>query len=346
MKKLILSIVIGLGIFHSTTAQKKFQINAVAFYNLENLFDAEDDPENWGDDEFTPAGSMRYTEAIYQKKLQNMARVLSEIATDKIPEGPALIGVAEIENEKVLRDLVKQPKLKDRGWRIVHFESNDYRGIDVGLLYNPKYFKVIDARSLPVDLTKNGKKETTRDILYVTGIMSGDTVAVFVNHWPSRRGGEAASAWKRMKAASICKAVIDAKVKQDPNFKAIVMGDLNDDPTSPSVARTLGATDNKAKLRPGGLYNPWTAFHKKGLGTLGYGDSWNLFDQIIISQAFLNKNAGGWQFYRAEIFNPSYLKSNFGRFKGYPHRSFSNGNWIDGYSDHFPTYIYLVKEEE
>lgn len=346
MKKIIPALIIALGIFERTSAQKRFQINAVAFYNLENLFDAEDDPSNRGDDEFTPSGRMRYTEAIYQKKLQNMARVLSEIATDKIPEGPALIGVAEIENERVLSDLVKRPELKDRGWRIVHFESNDHRGIDVGLLYNPKYFKVIDARSLPVVLTANGKKETTRDILCVTGIMSGDTIAVFVNHWPSRRGGEAASKWKRMEAASVCRSAVDAKLKQNPNYKVIIMGDLNDDPTSTSVARILGATDNKARLKPGGLYNPWIAFHKKGLGTLGYGDSWNLFDQIIVSQAFLNKNVGGWQFYRADIFNPPYLKTNFGKFKGYPHRSFSNSTWIDGYSDHFPTYIYLIKAEE
>ncbi len=345
MKKIILSLFIGLGIHQAAMAQQKnYQINAVAFYNLENLFDTEDDPNNWGDDEFLPNGKMRYTEAIYQKKLQNLAKVLSEIATDKIPDGPAFIGVAEIENEKVLQDLVKQPKLKDRAWRVVHFESNDYRGIDVGLLYNPKYFKVIDAQSLPVDLSVDGKKETTRDILYVTGILGGDTVAVFVNHWPSRRGGEAASAWKRMKAASICKEIINAKVKENPNYKAIIMGDLNDDPVSPSVANTLGASDNKAKLKPGGLYNPWTAFYKKGIGTLGYGDSWNLFDQIIISQAFLNKNVGGWQYFKAEIFNPNYLKSNFGRYKGYPHRSFSNDSWIDGYSDHFPTYIYLIKE--
>ncbi|OJV55232.1 MAG: hypothetical protein BGO31_20035 [Bacteroidetes bacterium 43-16] len=344
MKKLFITAVLGLSTLHYSWAQKKeYQINAVAFYNLENLFDPADDPEK-NDEEFTPGGSMGYTDAVYRKKLQNLARVLSEIATEKVPDGPALVGVAEIENEKVLQDLVNQPKLKDRKWKIVHFESPDFRGVDVGMLYNPKYFKVLDAESINVDISENGRKEYTRDILHVTGLLGSDTVAVFVNHWPSRRGGEAASAWKRVKAAGICKEIIAKKVKENPNYKVILMGDLNDDPVSPSVAQTLGAIGDKEKLKPGGLFNPWLTFYKKGIGTLGYGDSWNLFDQIIISQGFLNKNAGGWQFYKAEIFKPNYLISNFGRYKGYPHRSFSNNTWIDGYSDHFPTYIYLIKE--
>lgn len=343
MRKLILSAILGASTLSTIWAQKKeYQISAVAFYNLENLFDPADDPKKF-DEEFTPTGANAYTEAVYEKKLQNMARVLSEIATDKIPEGPSIIGISEIENEKVVQDLIRQPKLKDRGWKIVHFESPDVRGVDVGMIYNPKHFKVLDAQSLFVDIQVNEKREYTRDILYVTGTLFGDTVSVFVNHWPSRRGGEAASAWKRIKAASVAKSIIDEKIKANPNYKIILMGDLNDDPISPSVAKTLGALGDKDKVKKGGLFNPWMTFYKKGLGTLGYGDSWNLFDQIIISQGFLNKNVGGLQFYKAEIFKPNYLLSNFGRFKGYPHRSFSNNSWIDGYSDHLPTYIYLIK---
>src|SRR5690606_10502367 len=344
MKKTILFLLISFGIQTVATAQKNYQITAVAFYNLENLFDADDDHNNKGDDEFTPNGPMRYTEEIYKKKLLNLSRVLSELATDKIPDGPALVGVSEVENERVLRDLLQQPALKERGWRIVHFESNDYRGIDVAMLYNPKYFKVLSANSVSVDISKDGKRESTRDMLHVTGILSGDTVSVFVNHWPSRRGGEAASAWKRIKAATVCKDIIDSVRKQNPRYKAIVMGDLNDDPINVSVVKGLNAQENKAKLKPDNMYNPWMTFYKKGIGTLGYGDSWNLFDQILLTPTFLNKNVGCWQFYKAEIFSPQYLKSQFGRFKGYPHRSFSNGQWIDGYSDHFPTIVYLIRE--
>ena len=325
-------------------AQKKdYQINAVAFYNLENLFDTEDDPKKF-DEEFTPNGANHYTEEVYQKKLHNMATVLSQLATEKTPEGPALIGVAEIENDKVLKDLIAEPELKSRNWRIVHFESPDTRGIDVGLLYNPKYFKVLSAKALPVDITENGKREYTRDVLYVTGKLGDDTFHVFVNHWPSRRGGESATVWKRAKAAQVSKNVINELVKTNPNAKCIVMGDLNDDPIDPSVAKTLGAVGDKDKVRPGGLFNPWMEYYKNGIGTLGYNDSWNLFDQIIISYGFVKPQANSWKFYKAEIFNRKFLKSQFGQYKGYPHRSFSGTTWIDGYSDHFPTIIYLVKE--
>jgi len=325
-------------------AQKKtYQISAVAFYNLENLFDTEDDPKKF-DEEFTPTGAYHYTEEIYHKKLHNMATVLSQLAMEKNPDGPAFIGVAEIENDKVLRDLVAQPELKSRNLRIVHFESPDSRGIDVGMLYNPKYFKVLNAKALPVDIEENGKKEYTRDVLYVTGKLGDDTFHVFVNHWPSRRGGEAATVWKRAKAAQVSKDVINSIAATNPDAKFIIMGDLNDDPVDPSVAKTLGATGDKSKVKPGGLFNPWVDYYQRGIGTLGYNDSWNLFDQIIISYGFIKPQASKWRYYQAEIFNRKFLKTQFGQYKGYPHRSFSDNNWIDGYSDHFPTIIYLVKD--
>jgi hypothetical protein len=325
-----------------SSQQKQYEINAVAFYNLENLFDTENDPTK-NDDDFTPSGAYNYTEEIYKKKLHNLAFVLSQLATDKIPDGPAIIGVSEVENEKVLLDLVAQPELKNRNLRVIHFDSPDYRGIDVGMLYNPKYFKVLAAKALPVEISENGRKEATRDVLYVTGKLGEDTVHVFVNHWPSRRGGEAATVWKRAKAAAVSKTVIDSLMKINPNTKAIIMGDLNDDPIDPSVAKTLGAVD-KEKVKPGGLFNPWITFYKNGVGTLGYNDSWNLFDQIILSAGFANTKAKGWQYYKAEIFNRKFLKNQFGQYKGYPHRSFVGSTWQDGYSDHFPTIIYLTKE--
>lgn len=333
-----------LAINNTVFSQKKeYNINAIAFYNLENLFDPADDPKKF-DEEFTPNGANHYTEEIYKKKLHNMAFVLSQLATEKIPDGPALIGVAEVENEKVLVDLVAQPELKDRKWRIVHFESPDVRGIDVGMLYNPKYFKVLNAKALPVEIIENGKPEYTRDVLYVMGRLNTDTIHVFVNHWPSRRGGEAATVWKRAKAAEVSKKIIDSLVAINPDAKVIVMGDLNDDPVDPSVAKTLGAKGDKSKVQPGGLFNPWYDFYKKGIGTLGYNDSWNLFDQIIISYGFVNPQAAKWKYYKAEIFDRKFMRSQFGQYKGYPHRSFSGSTWIDGYSDHFPTIIYLSQE--
>ncbi len=319
----IITITLLVVSFNKIHAQKKeLQINAVAFYNLENLFDTIDDPHKF-DEDFTPTGSYHYTSEIYERKLHNMATVLSQLAVEKTPEGPAFIGVSEIENETVLQDLIHQPELNARKLRIVHFESPDNRGIDVALLYNPKYFRVIDAKALPVEIVENGKREYTRDVLYVLDKLGDDTFHVFVNHWPSRRGGEAATVWKRAKAASVSKAIIDSIVAINPNAKAIVMGDLNDDPVDPSVAKTLGAVAEKSDVKPGGLYNPWINFYKKGIGTLGYNDSWDLFDQIILSYGFVKPDANNWRFYKAEVFNRNFLKNSFGKYKGYPHRSFS-----------------------
>jgi len=342
-RHLLLLTVSALAGSGSFAQKKEYQISAVAFYNLENLFDPADDPKKF-DEEFTPNGANHYTEDIYRKKLHNMATVLSQLATEKTPDGPALIGVAEVENEKVLRDLVAEPELRSRNLRIVHFESPDTRGIDVGMLYNPRYFRVLTARALPVDIVENGKKEYTRDVLYVTGKLGDDTIHVIVNHWPSRRGGEAATVWKRAKAAGVSRKIIDELTRSNPDAKCIVMGDLNDDPVDPSITKTLGATGDKNDVKPGGLFNPWTEYYRKGIGTLGYNDSWNLFDQIILSYGFVHPQAKKWKFYRAEIFNRKFLKSQFGQYKGYPHRSFSGTTWIDGYSDHFPTIVYLVKE--
>jgi len=346
IKKLFLAllILVCLSISAFSFAQKKeYQIHAFAFYNLENLFHPSNDPNKF-DDDFTPTGSYRYTEAIYQKKLHNMAYALSQIAIDKIPGGPALIGVAEVENEQVLQDLIAQPELEKRKLRIVHFDSPDSRGIDVALLYQPQYFKVFHAKALPVPLIENGRKIRTRDVLYIMGKLGNDTIHVLVNHWPSRFGGEEVSSWKREKAAAVNREVIDSLVNLNPNVKIIVMGDLNDDPNNASITRTLGAVGTISKLKSGGLYNPWMSFHKKGLGTLAYKDNWNLFDQIIVSYGFIKAKSDGWKYQSAEIFNKKFLLTQFGKFKGYPHRSYSGTKWIDGYSDHLPAIIYLIKK--
>lgn len=324
------------------TATKEHAVTAIAFYNLENLYDPENDPYT-ADEEFTPAGANHYTEKVYRAKLHNMAFALSQLATDQTTDGPALIGLAEIENEKVLRDLVAEPELKNRKLKIVHFDSPDNRGIDVALLYNPEYFEVIRAKALPVNITGNGRIEHTRDVLYVTGKLGGDTIHVFVNHWPSRREGKKASAWKRSIAAAVSKKVINELTAKNKNAKCIVMGDLNDDPADESVADILGAEGDKEKVLPGGLFNPWMTLYKKGIGSLAYQRNWNLFDQIIVSYGFIHANTGKWKFYKAEVFNRDFLKNAFGRHKGYPYRSFSGNRWIKGYSDHFPTILYLTK---
>jgi hypothetical protein len=330
----------------TASAQKTFshyQVCAVAFYNFENLFDTLNDPYKF-DDDFTPSGDYHYSSQIYQAKLHNLATVLQQLGTDVTPDGPAIVGTAEVENDQVLQDLVKQPELRDRNYRFVHFESPDSRGIDVAMLYNPKYFIVLRAEALRTDISQSGEKGgRTRDVLHVTGILAGDTTHVFVNHWPSRRGGEAGSAPLRAIAAGVSKRVIDSLMLLNKATRVLVMGDLNDDPTSPSVVKVLGAKGNKEKITDGALYNPWSAFLAKGIGTLAYNDSWNLFDQIMLSSGWLKPDGKHWRYYKAEIFNRDFLREKFGLYKGYPHRSFDGTNWINGYSDHFPVLVYLIK---
>lgn len=324
--------------------QKQYKTTVVAFYNLENLFDTINDP-NKNDEDFLPTGANRNNTYVYTDKLGKLSTVLSEIGTDITPDGFALLGVAEVENRKVLEDLTAQPKLSERKLRIVHYESPDERGIDVALLYNPKCFRVKSSQSLFVALQgSNGKPYFTRDILWVTGELNAERVHVFVNHWPSRRGGEEASAPSRAAAAAVCKHVIDSLTVLNPSEKIIVMGDLNDDPTSPSVTQVLGAKSKKEDVPPGGMYNPWVDFTDKGIGTLAYNDSWNLFDQILFSYGFLNQNQTGYFFHQAHIFTRQYMITQTGKYKGYPKRTYSGSRYIGGYSDHFPTYTVLLKQ--
>jgi hypothetical protein len=315
----------------------------ITFYNLENLFDTINDPKI-NDEDFLPNGAYAYTTAVYQKKLNNLSDVLSKLGTDKNIDGFAVCGVAEIENENVLQDLVKQPKLINRNLKIVHFNSPDARGIDVGLLYNPKYFKLLGAQALPVNLPDDGSgsgKERTRDVLWVTGKLNGELTHFFVNHWPSRRGGEAASAPKRNFAAAVGKKIMDSLTSENADVKFITMGDLNDDPNNESIAKIYNAKAKTKDVTKGAMYNPFLDFYNDGVGTHAYQDAWGLFDQIILSRGFINKKAEGARFEKAEVFNRSFLTEKFGQYRGYPKRAFSGNLWNDGYSDHYPTIVYL-----
>jgi hypothetical protein len=344
MKKRSFLLILLLAIpFTVSSQERQYRIASIGFYNLENLFDTLDGPNN--DAEFLPNGANQYTGAVYLDKLGKLSEVLSQIATDKTPDGLAVIGVAEVENRSVLEALVKEPKLAKRNYDIVHYDSPDERGVDVAMLYNPKYFKPEFSEPLFVELYDADKKPRyTRDVLYVKGKFDGEPLHIMVGHWPSRRGGEEASAPARAKAASVCKHKADSIFKTDPNAKIIIMGDLNDDPVSPSVAVVLGAKCDKKRVKPKMLFNPWCGYYQKGIGTLAYNDAWNLFDQIIISQAWLDQKQKGYFFKDALIFRKPWMEQKSGRYKGYPLRTYDFSKYIGGYSDHFPTYIILLKE--
>lgn len=324
--------------------KKAFKIHTVAFYNLENLFDPFDDPNKF--DEASPIMELKTNrEEVYQKKVRNMARVLADIGKEGTQNSPAIIGVCEVENREVLEALVNDTLLRDKNYGIVHYESPDARGIDVALLYQKKLFTPISTSSheLIIYDEQSSKRTYTRDQLLVSGELEGDLIHIIVNHWPSRSGGEAKSRSKRVAAAKLSKQLVDSLQVINPYAKVILMGDLNDDPSNESIKKVLKAEKNKDKVGLKGIYNPYETFFKSGMGTTAYRDAWSLFDQILFTKPLLESDYSSFRFYKAGIYNKNYLIEKVGAYKGYPKRSWTYAGYNDGFSDHFPVYIYLVK---
>ncbi len=333
--------------FLNVTAQekKRFKIHTIAFYNLENLFDTINDTTKF--DERSPIMEMKANRAeVYKKKVHNMARVIADIGSDVTHNTPAIIGVSEIENREVLEDVVNDPFLLQKDYGIVHFHSPDVRGIDVGLLYQKSLFTPIYTSSHELkiynDLTR--KRIYTRDQLLVSGKLEGEMIHIIVGHWPSRSGGEARSRPKRIAAAKLTKRIMDSLQSKDPYAKIFTMGDFNDDPTNTSIKDILKAKKDRKDVGLKGIYNPMEAMAKKGLGSNAYRDAWSLFDQILITKPLLEKDYSSFRFYKAGIFGKNYLINKKGRWKGYPFRSFADGGFTNGFSDHFPVYVYVIKE--
>ena len=355
---ILLSSLVNKGI----SQEKKFELHTIAFYNVENLFDTINDP-NINDEEYLPGKG--WTNKNYRKKLDNLSRVLVEIGTsNQQKNSPTIIGVCEVENRRVLEDLVKQPRLIDKNYKIVHFDSPDKRGIDTGFLYDPKHFNPTSYVNVPLyvfqDENKNTKKEKTedtddtgevdkksrriytRDQLLVTGYLDGEEVSFIVNHWPSRSGGEKKSSPYREAAGALNRRIIDSLFKINPNAKVITMGDLNDGPYNKSVKKEIGAVAKKEDLKQFGVFNPMEEMSNNGIGSLAYRDSWDLFDQIMLSEPLINKDYSSWTFWKAGVYNKDFLIQKEGQYKGYPLR---NSNGVPGFSDHFPVYVYLIREQ-
>jgi len=319
---------------HEMPGKKKL---AVAFYNCENFFDTIPNPAKY-DTEFTPQGKYHYTRQIYEQKLHNIATVLQSMDDGR---GPAIAGLAEVENNTVLNQLISQPEIKKHNYKYVWIEGPDPRGINVALIYDPGLFRVIYSEPIHIDLNGQKGKTITRDILHVCGILLSDTLSVFVNHWPSRMGGESESNPKRVIAAWIEKETIEGLVRNKPNDKILLMGDFNDNPDDSSIAYILDAGDKTNEVKTSDLYNPFKVFYSFGNGTEFYDHKWNLFDQIILSGNFLKDTCKGLHFENAEIYKPDFLIDHSKGHEGEPHRSFIGAHWINGFSDHFPVIVYL-----
>ena len=347
MRNYILGLLLAI-ISLNTVAQEKrnFKIHTIAFYNVENLFDTINDINK--NDEASPIMEIKFNRSeIYKKKVKNMASVIADIGSDLVNKSPSIVGLSEVENRNVIEDLLNNKHLLNKNYDIVHYDSPDERGIDVGLIYNKDVFKVNSTKSHELIIYDNNssKRNYTRDQLVVSGLLDNELIHVIVNHWPSRSGGEERSRAGRMAAAELNKKIIDSLQNKYKNAKIITMGDFNDDPHDDSMKKILNAKKYIEDVKTNGIYNPMEVIlSDQGIGSNAYRDVWQLFDQILVTEPFLNKKYDSYQFYKAGIFNKSYLINKAGRYKGYPFRSFSWGSFTGGYSDHLPPYIYLIKE--
>ena len=312
----------------------------VIFYNTENLFDTVDDPAT-ADDAFTPSGAKAWTRERYEKKLEDLARVIAGV----VPKGhPAIIGLAEVENRQVLEDLVHTGKLKKADYGIVHEDSPDRRGIDVALLYDPAMFRYLSHRAIRISFPRDTGK--VRDILYVKGRADGEMLHIFVNHWKSRHGGIRATEQMRVYTAVVLRRAVDSILNFEPQAKILIMGDLNDEPTNMSVMQILMAANKRKNIGPRDLYNLMYDLHNlHDTGTYSYKGTWLMLDQIILSYPFLSDRSGWHTGYTGgHIFSQEgmlYENPKAGRLV--PNRTYGGKNYFGGISDHLPVYCTFEK---
>lgn len=340
----------------SASAQKTQQNYVIGFYNLENLFDIYDDPVK-NDSEFLPEGKNKWTQAKYEKKLHNMAKVIRSMA-DNNKRWHTILGISEIENRLVIEDLVSQPEIADANYQIVHYDSPDRRGVDVALLYKPDQFTYLDSESIPFDFNSDidfSDTDTsyfkTRDILMVHGLIAGEHFAFYVAHLPSRIGGKGGNL--RSRGAEIIYNHSREMEAKYPGIKIVAMGDMNDNPTDDSMAKYLHGQERLENVTPTEFYSPYISMLKAGYGSLCYQGVWSIYDLELVNYNLAHAPDGGLKIqpvtknhgkeYYGVVFKRPWMTTQKGQYKGYPFRTFSNGAFVGGYSDHYPTYIVIGK---
>lgn len=326
--------------------EKVYQYRSVMFYNVENLFDTINDPLTL-DDSFTPSGKRKWNQKRYNGKLARLAEVIGGFHLNEKVKGPDIMGLCEVENITVISDLIRQPLLRKLDYGIIHKDSPDRRGIDVCFMYKKSCFNLINFKNhalLIYDEYEN--REYTRDQLVIQGFLDDEEVFVIINHWPSRRGGEARSRPYRKAAAQLTRNLIDSIREETHDPRIIIMGDFNDNPLNSSFKHTLKST-GIPKL-PGDLsiFNPMERLYRKGIGSLAYRDRWELFDQILITNNLLLKEKGRYNYWKAGVYMRENLLNPAGRYRLYPYRTYAGGTYQGGYSDHLPVYMVLIRESE
>jgi len=338
MKKLVLLATFAFAASSFSFAQKKDF--TLAFYNVENLFDTIDTPDK-RDDEFTPESDKQWNTGRYEKKLIDLSNVIISINKEDYPE---IIGLCEVENRQVVEDLVSKTGLKTSGYKVIHEESPDARGIDVAMLYEPAHFSPISHATITTKLP--GERPHTRDILYVKGVADGnDTLHIFINHWPSRSGGQEASEPKRVLVAQNLRNAVDSIQQTDADAKIVIMGDLNDHPYNKSCFETLRATNEKKQAKEGDLFNLMYQHHLNGEGSYNYRGKWGVIDHIIVSYALLDAKAGLSTKHKSGVIHKEefflFTKKNGSKT---PNRTYGGKNYYGGFSDHLPVYVTLKRK--
>lgn len=339
MNKLLKQIttVVLLALAVSSCKQTKIASFSFAFYNVENLFDTIDDP-NIDDEKFLPNSRIAWNTERYHHKLDNMSKVMKSIDTSGFP---ALFGLCEVENIDVVNDLVNHANLRKAGYRIIHKESPDNRGIDVALLYDPKVFRPVNNRFIvPGFPDDHGMK--TRDILYSKGVVNkNDTLHVFVNHWVSRWGGREKTEPFRIQIAKVIKNITDSILDLRPNANILIAGDLNDNPSDSSILKVLQAMEVTGKPIDKTLYNLSLKQFKKGEGSL-YFKSWDMFDQIIVSTAMLT-GTNGFKVSSPDqtVFKKDWMLYQPKKGPARPSRT-AAGRYYGGFSDHLPVMVRIT----
>ncbi|MCX6243732.1 MAG: endonuclease [Bacteroidetes bacterium] len=321
----------------------KSQIVRVVFYNLENLYDPYDDTTRL-DDEFTSKGAKRWTYSKFLLKLNHVAKTFLAIGGW---EPPAIIGMCELENRYVLNKLIYETPIKRYGYKFIHYDSPDARGIDVALLYRLDRFKVIHSKNIRISFPFDTMMRT-RDILYVKGILfTTDTVNIFVNHWPSRRGGFKESVPKRMLVAGKLRSLLDSLLHHDKQSKIIIMGDFNDEPDQPSIREVLHATEFTPATTSDSIVNLMIPkMRDQYSGTYKFQGKWSIIDQFMVSGSLLLDEKGVRTSPESvHIFNSGFLTEEDERFFGTrPQRTYAGPRYLGGFSDHLPIYLDLWHE--
>lgn len=316
-------------------------LDAIAFYNLENLFDTIDDPRT-GDDDFTPSGKKKWDSKRYQEKINKLAKAISGIGREETGQSPSILGLCEVENKYVIEDLINHKYLLNEGYEIVHFDSKDERGIDTAMIYKPSYFSLKEAKPLSVELTnEDGSVDYTRDVLQVLGEVNGQEIHFFVCHFPSKRN-EDINKPKREKIANYLREKYVEVLTSGEEKLVVLLGDFNDSPSSHLMRNILKGEEEIHQVNETDLYNPMIGLKKGGEGSLNYKKEWFLFDQILLSQGFLAKNKPV-EYKKSQVFSPKFLQEWEGDYAGNPFRTYAGKRHLGGSSDHFPVYVIVEK---